>query len=61
MVNKDHLKLVLADKKKFLKMKDVRFVNPPAYDEISVVRIYDYAVNLPGMIDYFPDKYSKGT
>ena len=41
-------------------MKDVRFVNPPTYDEISVIRIYDKAIQLPDMIDYFPDSYSKG-
>ena len=55
MINKDHLKSLLTDGKKFLEMKDVRFVNPPTYDEISVLRIYDKAVQLPGMIDYFPD------
>ena len=60
MVNKDHLKLVMADKKKFLKMKDMRFINPPSYDEISIVRIYDKAMELPGMQDYFLDHYSKG-
>ena len=60
MINKDHLKYLLKDKKKFLKMQDVRFVNPPTYDEISVLRIYDKAIQLPGMIDYFPDSYSKG-
>ena len=41
-------------------MNDVRFINPPCYDEISIVRIYDKAMELPGMQDYFLDHYSKG-
>ena len=61
MINKDHLKSVLSEKKKFLEMSEVRFVNPPAYDEISVTRIYDKALELPGMKDYFPSSYSKGS
>ena len=47
MVTKDHLKKVLANEKRFLKMKDVRFVNPPAYDEIGVKNIYDRVIKLP--------------
>ena len=54
MINKDHLKSVLSEKKKFLEMSEVRLVNPPAYDEISVTWIYDKALQLPGMKDYFP-------
>ena len=60
MVTKDYLKLVLSDKKKFLTMKEVSFINPPHYDEISVIKIYEKMITLPGMINYFPDKYPKG-
>ena len=60
MVTKDHLKLGLKEKKKYLSMKEVRFINVPAYDEISVLRIYDKTVSLVGMADYFPDRYPKG-
>ena len=60
MVTKDHLKGVLGGTKKLLRMKDVNFCNPPAFDEISVKRMYDQIVALPGMIDYFPDSYPKG-
>lgn len=60
MVTKDHLKAVLAEEKDLLKMKQVRFVNAPAYDEIGVKALYDKVVQQPGMAKYFPNKYPKG-
>ena len=60
MVTKDHLKLILSGEKKFLKMQEVRFINPPAYDEIGVKNLYDRVVKLPKMAELFPDKYPKG-
>ena len=49
MVTKDHLKQILTGEKKFLKMKEVRFCNPPSYDEIGVKNLYDKVVSLAGM------------
>ena len=60
MVTKDHLKAVLSENKKFLKMERVRFCNPPLYDEIGVKRLYKQVMALKGMSEYFPDKYPKG-
>ena len=40
MVTKDFLKDVLQGKKKLLKMAEVRFINAPLFDEISVKRLY---------------------
>ena len=37
-VTKDYLKDVLQGRKKLLKMSEVSFCNPPAYDEIGVKR-----------------------
>jgi hypothetical protein len=31
-----------------------------SYDEISVVRLYDYAMTLPHMEQFFPSSYPKG-
>ena len=36
MITKEFLKEVLTGEKKLLKMRDVKFVNVPAYDEIGV-------------------------
>ena len=60
MVTSDFLKQVLANKKKLLKMNDVRVCNPPKYDEISVKNLYDRCIKLPDMADHFPDAYAKG-
>ena len=47
MVTKDFLKQVLTEEKKLLKMKEVNFCNPPAYDEIGVKALYDKVKTLP--------------
>ena len=36
MVNKDFLKKVLSEEKKLLSLNDVKYVNVPRYDELSV-------------------------
>ena len=41
MVNRDFLKMVLADKKKLMPLKDVHFVQIPKFDELSVVNLQD--------------------
>ena len=60
MVTKDHLKDVLQGRKKFLKMNEVKFCNPPAYDEIGVKALYDEVKALPTIGAYFPDSFPKG-
>ncbi len=40
-VTKDFLKEVLTGKKKLLKMNDVKFINPPLFDEIAVKNLYE--------------------
>ena len=41
-------------------MSDVRFCNPPAFDEIGVKALYQKVLHQPGMAQYFPDKLPKG-
>ena len=41
MITKDFLKDVLKGDKMLLKMNKVNFCNAPAFDEISVTRLYD--------------------
>ena len=60
MITKDFLKEVLKDEKALLKMKQVNFCNPPAYDEIGVKALYIKVVAMPNMAKYFPTKYPKG-
>ena len=60
MCTKDILRDIFAGKKEVLKLKDVKFISVPKYDEISVKALYSKLVSLPGMAKYFPDKYPKG-
>ncbi len=55
MINKGFIKLVLSGHKKLMKMRDLNPINPPAYDEISVKRLYTDALTMPDMKLYFPD------
>ena len=60
-VTKDHLKAVLSGQKDFLKMADVKFINPPNWDEIGVKNMYTEVVGQTEMRRYFPDKFAKGS
>jgi hypothetical protein len=60
MCTKDVLKDIFSGKKRLLKLKDVRMIQVPKYDEISVKNLYDKLVGLPGMEELFPEKYPKG-
>ena len=60
MITAPFLKQVLKNEKKLHKAQEVKICNPPRYDEISVVQLYDKCLELDGMKDYFPDAYPKG-
>ena len=60
MVTKDHLKHILAGRKKLLKMSEVKFCNVPTYDELSVKGLYGKIMKEPDMAELFPDRYPKG-
>jgi len=60
MVTAPFLKQVLRGEKQLLKVSKVIKCNPPKYDEISVAKLYDQCVKLPGMAEHFPDVYPKG-
>ena len=40
MINKDFLKEVFAEEKDLLELKDVKWINVPLFDELSVVNIW---------------------
>ena len=54
------MKAIFAGTKKLMKLKDVKFIQAPKYDEISVKNLYDRFIVLENMKQYFPDKYAKG-
>ena len=60
MYTKDFTKALLAGEKKLLKKREVKYIKVKKYDELSVKNLYDDFLELPGMKDYFPDRYSVG-
>ena len=60
MMNKDFLRDVLSEKKKLLKLKDVKFIFVPKYEELSVKNLFPHLKEQPDFMIYFPDRYPKG-
>ena len=60
MCTKDFLRDVFAGKKKLKKIGEIKFVQVPRYDELSVKSLYAQLLALDGMADYFPNSYPKG-
>ena len=59
-INKDFLKEVFLNHKKLLKLSDVKFVQVPMYDELSVVKLWPLMQQDVEFMQYFPDKMPKG-
>ena len=57
MFNKDFLKAVLADQKRLLKLSELRTVNVPKFDELSVKNIFPLIRQDAEVMLYFPDSY----
>lgn len=60
MFTRDFTKALFAGEKRLMKLKEVNFISTPKYDEISVKKLYPILIEMEGMKQYFPDKYSKG-
>ena len=59
-VNKDFLKLVLAEKKQLLKKQEVNYITVPHYDEISVKALWPDLKKDGEFMQYFSSVYPKG-
>ena len=55
MVNKDFLKQVFRDEKKLLPLADVKYVNMPHYDELSVKKYWPILREDETFMKYMPD------
>ena len=60
MIGKDFLKEIFANRKCLLKLSELKTVNVPKYDELSVKQVYPMIKNDPQLNKFFPDKYPKG-
>ena len=60
MVNKDFLKQVLADKKRLMPLKEVKWVVVAKFDELSVANLQEKMKVDAEFMQYFPDSLPKG-
>ena len=60
MITKDFLRLLLANKKKLMPLKDVQFIVVAKYDELSVVNLQPLLKEDGNFQAYFPDRLPKG-
>ena len=60
MINKDFLKEVLSEEKDLLELKDVKWINVPLFDELSVVNMWPMMKENKKIMMYFPSKLPKG-
>ena len=56
MINKDFLKQVLNEQKKLLPLTDVKYVNVPRYDELSVRKFWPILRDDESFMKFMPDK-----
>ena len=60
MVNKDFLRQVFVEEKRLLSLSDVRWIEMPRYDELSVTNLYPKLKADPQIMLYLPDRLPKG-
>ena len=58
-VTKDFLRDVFAEKKQLFKKADMKYITVPAYDELSVRRLWPQLKKDPEFAKYFPSKFPK--
>jgi hypothetical protein len=55
MVNKDFIKLVLTEEKSMLSLNEVKYVNVPHYDELSVRKFWPMLQEDESVMKYMPN------
>jgi hypothetical protein len=56
MINKDFLKKVLKEEKQLLSLTDVKYVNVPRYDELSVRKFWPMFRQDETFMKFMPEK-----
>ena len=59
-MNKDFLKEVLRGKKHLIELNEVKRINVPKYDELSVLSFWPQMQKDKAFMRYFPDHFPKG-
>ena len=59
-MTKDFLKLLFNEEKDLMFFRDIKWVNVPQYDELSVLKLWPQVKKRPELAKYFPDKLRQG-
>ena len=59
MVNKDFIRQLLCEDKQLMALNDMKFVNVPVFDELSVKILFPHCRDIPEIMSYFPDPTPK--
>lgn len=54
LVTKEYLKAILKDEKQLLRVSEVRMINVPKYDELSVRNLWEEVMQDDELRKYFP-------
>ena len=60
MLNRDFIKQLLTEEKKLLELREVRHVQVPRYDELSVKKFWPLMQPDAGFMQYMPDPTADG-
>ena len=60
MLTKDFLKLILAEQKKLIEIKEVSMIKVPFFDELSVKNLWPQLQKADDFMKFFPEKLPKG-
>ena len=60
MVNKDYLRQIFVEEKQLLLLSEVKWIQMPRYDELSVVNLFPKFKADPRVMAYLPDRLPKG-
>ena len=60
MLNKDFLRKILIEEKKLLSLSEVKWIEVPKFDEISVKALWPTMQEDDSMMEYFPSQLPKG-
>ena len=59
-VNKDFLRDVFADRKSLFLKSEIKYIDVPQYDELSVKNLWGGFKEDKAFMQYFPEKYPDG-
>ena len=60
MINKDFLRDIFANRKRLLKLSQLRAVHVPKYDELCVKNVWSRIQSDDSLRVFFPNKFPKG-